>query len=143
MQGNEWTNGGINLFGEESANESISARSHATLNAEIYEGERARIKKSIVREEKQENKHKSGKNKKNFLGEQQGDSKDKRNWDWKKKRTKIEMKNKKGKKVLKSDESSSSDDGDDDKLYQTNKRSSKFTKALPLGSSQPIENWTT
>ncbi|KAL5660457.1 hypothetical protein ACJX0J_027582, partial [Zea mays] len=28
---------------------------HATLNAEIYEGERARIKKSIVREEKQEN----------------------------------------------------------------------------------------
>jgi hypothetical protein len=50
------------------------------------------------------------------------------------------MKNKKGKKVLKSDESSSSDDGDDDKLYQTNKRSSKFTKALPLGSSQPIEN---
>jgi hypothetical protein len=40
-------------------------------------------KKSNVWEEKQESKQKSWK-KKSFLGEQQGDSKDKRNWDLKK-----------------------------------------------------------
>jgi hypothetical protein len=43
-QGNKEENDGINLFGDESGNESISITSYVTLYAKIYEGERARRK---------------------------------------------------------------------------------------------------
>jgi hypothetical protein len=55
-------------------------------------------KKSDVWEEKQESKQNSWKKKKSFLVEQQGDSKDKRNWDWKKKRGKRKKKIRKERK---------------------------------------------
>jgi hypothetical protein len=70
-QGNEGTNDGTNLFGEESANEIISATSYATLYVEISEGERARRKEERRLRKEAKNKHKSWEKKKNFLGEQQ------------------------------------------------------------------------